>query len=145
MKVIKDLLLALINATLLLAAVCLFFLWQVSNTVERAAGAFAAQLNVLEPVSTELGNLTAEVAALRGDMQVLASSSGELASVTAQRIQARVDRIQTDLDTMRANTQQVVANAKAAPEKLVTTAVTTATDNLSTLAFDLRGCTRPES
>ena len=144
MKVIKDLLLALVNATLLLAAVCLFFVWQISNTVERAAGEFADKLHVLEPVTAELGALTTEVAALRGDLDTLSQSSGDLASQTATRIQGRVRAIESQLAEMRGNVQTVVTNAKDAPEQLIKVAVTTATDELGDTLFSLRGCERPE-
>lgn len=145
MKIVKDLLLALINATLLLAAVCLFFLWQISNTVERASGAFAENLQVLKPVTSELKSLTTEVSTLRGDLQAIASNSEDFTSEKAQQLQGRISTIENRLDDMQKNVHGVMSKAQAAPEHLVEVAVTKATTDLSNMVFDLRGCTRPES
>ena len=61
-KVLKDLALALVNATLILVAVCLFLAWQLSRTVEGLLANAAGQLQVVEPLRARMAETRAELA-----------------------------------------------------------------------------------
>lgn len=145
MKTIKDLLLAALNATLILIAVCLFLFWQISKTVERSATAFAKNIHILEPVRSDLNALATEVAALRKDLAEIANGSDARASQIARTLDDKAKAIQTDIAQVRVTLAQAGTKIAEAPEELVTSAVTSATESAGQALMDLRGCSKPEA
>ncbi|MCC1493673.1 hypothetical protein [Cognatishimia sp. F0-27] len=61
----RNLVLALVNATLLLAALCLWLAWQVLGSAERVSGQLTDAAQTVLPLRTEIVALTEEVASLR--------------------------------------------------------------------------------
>lgn len=136
MKILKDLFLAMLNATLLLIAVCLFLLWQLSKTTEDVAAAFAENLHVLEPVAEEIGGLRGDLAALRTELGTLGDTTGEAAGAKTARIEARLDAFATRLDQV----QTRIDNVAAEPERLMSIAVEAASKKAGQTLLGLRGC-----
>lgn len=141
MKIVKNLLLAMINATLILLALCLFLFWQVSNTAERIAGEFAGNLAVLEPVTQSVQGLNAEVVALRGDLSALMAGSGDLATQGSQQVQARISALQADLDQLQSTMDRIADT----PDRLMVTAIDAASDKAANTLIELRGCQKPDA
>ncbi len=139
-RLLKNLVLALLNATLLLAAVCLFLLWQLSKTVDRIAVDFASNLEIVTPLREEIQATRDEVIGLRADLASLQSGSGELTAETRARIGARSAKIEAQLDDMRTSLQDLAGT----PERLIDQAITTAAETFGAKAAELRGCTAPE-
>ncbi|SHI86472.1 hypothetical protein SAMN05444000_103240 [Shimia gijangensis] len=132
MKTVKNLLLAMINATLILVAVCLFLFWQVSSTAERVAGNFAANLDVLEPVTKSVRGLTTEVATLRIE---LSAAQGQT------QIAARIDALDAKLAQLQASMDKIVDT----PDRLMITAIDAASDKATRTLIELRDCQKPEA
>lgn len=141
MKTIKDLLVAMINATLILVALCLFLLWQVSQSTERIASSFAGNLQVLEPVATNLDGLRREVGALRGDLAALTDGSTEFNTQAALALQSRANQLQQEMQVIGAGLRSIADT----PDRLMVTAITTATDQASAGVANVLNCQRPET
>lgn len=141
MKTLKNLLLAVVNATLILVALCLFLLWQVSSTTERVAGNFAANLTVLEPVTNSIQDLNTQVAALRGDLDALMAGSGDIAAQGALQVQARIDQLGAKIDGLQTTLNRIADT----PDRLMSTAVSATLNKTADTLTDLRGCQKPEA
>lgn len=141
MKILKDLLLAMVNATLILVALCLFLFWQVSNTAERVAGTFAANLDVLEPVTQSVQDLNADVVSLQGDLEDLLTGSGSLAAQGRSQVEKRIQDLNAQLIQLQASVDKIADT----PDRLMTTAIDAASDKAARTLIELRGCQNPEA
>jgi hypothetical protein len=89
-----SLLLALLNATLILLALCLWLGWQVVAEARAVARGLEERTALLTPVTAELAGLRAEVAGLRGAMAELAESeAGEALAEIGDRLAGLDGRI----------------------------------------------------
>ncbi|WP_375687073.1 hypothetical protein [Pseudooceanicola sp. LIPI14-2-Ac024] len=66
-----NLALALINASLILLAVCLFLVWKVLSAAEDVSANLAATSATIQPIGTQITELTEEVAGARSDLAEL--------------------------------------------------------------------------
>lgn len=132
MKTVKNLLLAMLNATLILVALCLFLLWQLSGSVERVSTGFAENLTSLAPAQARISALTDEVAALRGDLATL-RAEGAVADKLSE-IELKTERLQGILD-----------GVATTPEQLMQASIQQAAESATDLIFGLRGCEPPET
>ncbi|MEM8630853.1 MAG: hypothetical protein AAGF74_06440, partial [Pseudomonadota bacterium] len=82
-KVIRDLLLAMVNATLILVAICLFLAWRVSAAVGDVTERFAENLELATPLADEVQAMTQELKDLRSDLDKLSQSGSDLSSELA--------------------------------------------------------------
>ncbi len=143
-KLFKDLALALLNATLLLVAICLFLAWRLTATVDGMVGTFASNLQVVAPLRQDVQAMTAELAALRADLAALKSQTGEINSAALQTLQARVDKMEARV----AQAGDRIDALKRAPRELVDQAIETsmqsAASAFSTAINDIRTCEPPE-
>lgn len=98
MKTLKDLLVALINATLILVAICLFFLWRLSDSAERVVASFAQNLQIVEPLETRVDGLRNEVANLRRDLASISLDGSTLTTQATERLQSRANTLQSELE-----------------------------------------------
>ena len=108
-KVIKDLLLALLNATLILIALCLFLAWQIAQSAEVMVDRAAQAVERVAPVQAELESLRAEVAGLRSDLDDVRSTAGAQADAAAERLQTRIDELEQTLATAQARLAELRA------------------------------------
>ena len=101
---LRALALALVNATLILLALCLWLGWMVLSDARAVSAGIAANLSLLAPLQTELSGLRADVAGLRSDLAArrdqtdstaaLAERAGALdtrLSGTAEKVDALLD------------------------------------------------------
>jgi hypothetical protein len=79
-RTLWSLVLAVLNATLILLALCLWLGWHVLSEARAISGGLAKGVAQLNPVTAELSGLRAEVAGLRAD---LAAAQGQGAGVAA--------------------------------------------------------------
>lgn len=119
----KNLLLALVNATLILAIICLWFAFRVLS----AAGEVSARLDSaaaqVVPLRDDIHALTEEVAGARADLADLREAGAEAA---APGLAARLDRIEGQLDRLTG----ALAAVQEDPEVLIDRAVDRAFDEL---------------
>ncbi len=141
MKVIKDLLIAMINATLILVALCLFLLWQISGTAERVVAEFAQNLQVVKPMEERIANLQSEVSGLRSDLASLSVDSAVLSLPAREALQTRADNLQTQLEGINSSLRTLAAT----PDRLMTEGLDQLSARASAGLGKLAACHLPES
>jgi hypothetical protein len=119
---VGNLVLALLNATLILAALCLWLAWGALSAAERVSGQIEEAAQTVLPLRTEIVSLTEEIAATRAELAELRSDGAADRAGLEQRIAG------------------VEAELAADPEVLIDRAVTSAFDGLGeTVANFLNG------
>lgn len=141
LNTLKNLALALLNATLILVALCLFLAYKVSQSANEVVASFAESLVTVEPLKEEVAATRAEIVGLRADLAELRAQPGIAGTDTAARIDARMTAIQTRLDGMRDRMQALAQT----PYDLADHAIEKAGAELSTRAMEIRGCGTPTS
>lgn len=141
MKTVKDLLLAMINATLILVALCLFLLWQLSRTGERVVASFAESLQIVEPLEVKVEALRTEVSNLRADLAGISLDSSALTTQTTQRLQSRADALQGELGDINTNLE-ALANT---PDRLLQQALDDVAARVSLHIGTFVSCHAPEN
>ncbi|KIC34931.1 hypothetical protein [Leisingera sp. ANG-S5] len=108
-KTLIDLAKALLNASLILLALCLFLGWKLMAAAEGVTANAAAIADQAAPLRTAITGLQSDVAALRSSMQ-----DGSVSSARLTQLEARVAKVQDSLADMRTLPQQAVAEAARA-------------------------------
>lgn len=130
-KLILDLLKAMINATLLLLALCLFLGWKLMGTVQDVTGKVTAAVVQITPVQDRIQDLRLEVAGLRSDIV----SRPELA------VSSQLDT----LDRRLAALQQELTQLRQLPAEIVHDAAQTGAAELAGQIARLTSCGSPPS
>jgi hypothetical protein len=141
LKLLKDLALALVNATLLLVAACLFLAWQLSLRVDGVAASFAENLQLVAPLRGDVQAMTSEIAGLRGDLAALATRTGEIDSAMLAALETRIDGVQVRLTAAGDRFDQLVQ----APEQMIDHVIETGATQFSRAVNDIRSCEKPPS
>ncbi|AZV78534.1 hypothetical protein EBB79_12045 [Parasedimentitalea marina] len=128
---ILDLLKAMINATLLLLALCLYLGWMLVSTIQDVTGDVTEAIAQVTPVQARIQDLQSEVAGLRRDI----TSRPELA-VSGQL---------TKLDQRLASLQQEMAGIRQLPSDIIQNAAQTAAAELVGPISRLASCPLPPS
>ncbi len=136
LRVLKDLFFALLNATLILIALCLFLAWQLSNRVHDLTAAFASNLQIVEPLQQEMQDTRTELAGLRADLATLRDQSGEVSSAALQRVETRVDALESRVDGVLTQAESVVSD----PSDLIDHAIQSGANELVESLGRMRGC-----
>lgn len=124
-RLITELLKALLNATLLLLAICLFFGWQLMGRVEDVTARITAAVAEVAPVRDRVEALREEIAGLRADVK-----AGTLPPVPQlDGIDSKLERIEAEL-----------AGLRALPATLVQTAAESAAAELTGQIVRLTRC-----
>ena len=138
-KTLKDLLLALLNATLILLALCLFLGWKLAQSVENIRAGFAENLQVVAPLKDQAQGIRGELAALRSDLDAIRSQGGVADSATAQKLNATLARLD-GLEDRMSTAQERLAGLAEKPEDLIDYAITTTADTVTDRVLTVRGC-----
>ncbi len=138
-KTLKDLLLALLNATLILLALCLFLGWKLAQSVDDIRTGFAENLQVVAPLRDQAQGIRGELTALRSELATISTQSDALDRAARQRLNAtlqRLDGLEGKLEGTQARLSGLIEN----PEDLIDHAITTSVDNVTNSLLALRGC-----
>jgi hypothetical protein len=129
------LLLALLNATLILAAICLWLAWGALSSAERVAAQIGEAAETVLPLRAEIVTLTGEIAATRTALATLGTEgAGDRAA-----LERRIAGVEAELARLTA----AVTALGADPEVLIDRAVTSAFEGLgATVAEILSGLRR---
>ncbi|MGR3617376.1 MAG: hypothetical protein ACU0BB_15245 [Paracoccaceae bacterium] len=139
-KTIRDLLLALVNATLILLAVCLFLGWKLSQTVEDVTDNLKGALISVTPLGDEVRALHDELQDVRDNVNTLMENRGDRSGERMQALNVQMTQIDTKLTQIRDQLQGL----KEMPETVMNTAISTGVDRVMMHAANLRGCTATE-
>lgn len=126
-----GLLLALLNATLILAALCLWLAWGALSSAERVAAHIGDAAETVLPLRAEIVTLTEEIATTRAELATLRSEGvGNQAA-----LERRIAGVEAELARLTA----AVTALGADPEALIERAVTSAFDGLGATVADILG------
>lgn len=126
---VGGLLLALLNATLILAALCLWFAWGALSSAERVAAQLNEAAEAVLPLRAEIVTLSGEIAATRAELATLRTEGAGDRAALEQRIagvEAELARLTTAVTALGAD-----------PEALIDRAVTSAFDGLGATVADV--------
>ncbi len=140
-KTLKDLFLALLNATLILVALCLVLLLMLVGQIGGLSDSFAAHLTVIDPLTQRVQSTRTEIAALREDLVALRDPAQDVSSETMARIEIRIKAVEARLAGM----QSAMQDLRDAPRSLVDHAIDRAADQAVVSVARIRGCTPGEA
>ncbi|WP_425045467.1 hypothetical protein [Primorskyibacter sp. S87] len=135
-KTLKDLFLALLNATLILIALCLFLAWRAADTLDDLTATFAQNLQVAKPLTDEVAAMRTEVAGLREELAQLAAQGGDISAEALNRLNSRLSLVNGRM----ADVQTRVQGLAQAPEQMVDRAVETTGAEFARRVSEIRGC-----
>lgn len=121
--------LALLNATLILAALCLWFAWGALTAAERVSARIEEAARTVLPLRTEIVTLTEEIVATRTELARRRSEGATESAALYERI--------ADLEVEVAALTSAVMALDPDPETLIERAVTSAFDGLGESVADI--------
>ena len=136
-RTLWNLVLALLNATLILVALCLWLAWRVTAQVDAITDDFAENLIEITPLRDEVQELRSEVAGLRSDLQVVQSGAGEASTAALARIQERSAQFDARLDEINSGIDKVLRD----PEELIDYAIDRTAEGIKAGISEARMCT----
>jgi hypothetical protein len=125
----RNLVLALLNATLVLAALCLWLAWSALSAAERVSEQINEAAQTVLPLRAEIVSLTEEIAATRSELAGLRSDGAAEQAALAERI--------ADVEAELARLTEAVTELGADPEALIDRAVTSAFGGLGQTVADI--------
>lgn len=130
-RTLRNLAVAMLNATLILVAVCLWLGWSTLSAAERVSLQIGEAAQAIVPVRAEITGLTAEIAGVRSDIATLgAGASADGAAMVA--LDTRIAAVEAQL----ADLNDRLAALGADPEALIDRAVRTTFATLGGLVSD---------
>lgn len=134
---VGNLVMALLNATLILAALCLWLAWGALSAAERVSGQIEEAAQTVLPLRTEIVSLTEEIAATRAELAELRSDG----AADRAGLEQRIAGVEAEL----ARLTDAVTELGADPEVLIDRAVTSAFDGLGETVADVLNGLRGEA
>lgn len=135
-KTLKDLALALLNATLILLALCLFLAWKTASTVDGLTATFSENLIKITPLRDEVAGLREDLSGIRSDLATLKSQSGAYSSATLTALQQKMQTLEANVQGVQSRVRQLVDT----PELLIDHSINTAADALTRSVSEIKGC-----
>ncbi|MEM9550634.1 MAG: hypothetical protein AAGA05_05640 [Pseudomonadota bacterium] len=135
-KTLRDLALALVNATLILVALCLFLGVQLVSRVGVMADTVTQNLQVVAPLADEVRGTRTELAGLRADLAVLREQSDEEREAALASLHDRISALETRADGLLTRAEAVVQN----PADLIDHAIQSTAGATVGVIGQMRGC-----
>lgn len=135
-KILKDLLLSLVNATLILGAICLFLFWRVTVASEAVIEDFSTVQTTVVPLREDLQDLTAEVRELRATLATAEWMEAEDRPAALSQLEGRLEVIDSRMELA----QSRLTSLAAMPVELIDRAIRTGVDRTMDTLSDWRGC-----
>jgi len=135
-KTIKDLILAFLNATLILVAVCLVLLLMVYNKANSISASFAENLTLVAPLQDSFSQVSVEMKSLQEEINGFQTEYQFQASARLTELQTKLESVETRL----LNIQDSLTDLKQAPELLIDKAIKKTADQAVLSVAQLRGC-----
>ncbi|WP_425092659.1 hypothetical protein [Tropicimonas sp. S265A] len=138
---LKNLALALLNATLLLLAVCLFLAWQLVQSFADISTQLTETLTGITPLRTDVQVLSAESAALRAELTALRDLERTGTADLSQGALARIAGLEARLTEIADRVDGITS----APETLMIAALDHALDRATGGLTKLADCKAPDT
>ncbi|MDB6176277.1 hypothetical protein PAF17_02010 [Paracoccus sp. Z330] len=123
-KAIRNLALALINATLILLAICLWFGWKLMAEVNGVTQNMASNLVSAQPALDRIDTLRAEIVGLRTDLADLRETGSDTADAAVAKLQDRAAGLEARLAEFQNMSQYLADDPGIILDRAVSTAVT---------------------
>lgn len=136
-KTLKNLVLALLNATLILLAVCLWLGLRIASEVRAVSDNLHVNLTQLQPLQNGVTSVTSEIAGLRADLAAI-SERDVIAPETVAKLRERARQLDTRLTNLSQMADQLAADPGILAERAASAAIT----SLGNEAQELLGCRR---
>ncbi|MEX0320070.1 MAG: hypothetical protein AB3N21_19100 [Ruegeria sp.] len=133
-KTLKDLVLALLNATLILLSICLFLGWKLFATLKEAREGFTENLSLVAPLRDDVRGVRSDLQGLRSQLATLSETGA--AQPQIQRTLARLNEIEGRIEAA----QTRLSDLADKPEQLIDYTITKSADAFANRVADLRGC-----
>ncbi len=143
LRALRNIALAMLNATLILVALCLFLALRLSDRVDTIMSNATQNLISVAPLREDMQDMTGELAALRGDIATLLGSTGEMTSSAGQLVTERIGRFDARLNSVDAKVSALrerIASTEIDPGTLLDRAIATASAELAASFAALAGC-----
>ncbi|GAB5469370.1 MAG: hypothetical protein Kilf2KO_24000 [Rhodospirillales bacterium] len=138
-RTVRNLLLALLNATLILFALCLYLGLELATTVDSVTANISKNLVGVESLRGDFQEMTSEMAALRADLKDSRSQPGGLPSEAADRLTDKLNAIDARMTAATSNLEAVVSE----PTALIDHAVTSAATQIKQAVAEFQSCQAP--
>ena len=135
-RTLWNLCLALLNATLILAALCLWLGWRMADTVQNISTEVTRTVIEARPIREDLKVLTDEVSNLRSDLASMRKGVDGYSSVVLARYEQRFGEFGDQLSDFG----QRIDGALRDPDALIETAISATADELTGFVIDMREC-----
>ncbi len=135
-KTLKDLFLAMLNATLILVAAILLLLVLLLTKANSLSETFAQSLVVIKPLEASIETINSEVDKMKADIVALKQQSQGASFTRLQTLEAGIGRIETHL----ADINSSMSTLAQTPERLWDDAFAEAAEKAVGGAERLRGC-----
>jgi chromosome segregation ATPase len=140
MKILKDLVLALINATLILIVLALFLALRLTDRIENLGAAFAENLLQIEPLQTDVHALVSEVDILQTNLAALKAQADPLSYEAVVELQGKVNALNDKLSALQSSFDPLLSGMKTLKDANALTAAR----QIGDIVTGLSGCV-PES
>lgn len=136
---LKNLVLALLNATLILLALCLWLGLRIASEVRGATENLSLNLGLVQPLQQDAAAIATQVAGLRADLAAASDRVGELPPEVIENLREKSDQLQAPLDKL----SQIAERIAIDPGILAERAAIAAVAKLGQEAQQLRQCRLP--
>ena len=138
-SVLWQLFLACLNATLILAALCLWLGWRMADTLQGVTENMVVAAVEALPLREDVGALHDEIESLRADLSEVGNSVSSLVPLQPGIDQARLEEINVRLTELSTAMKQFVED----PHLLIDTAIDATSMQVKGFVSDMRNCHPP--
>lgn len=135
-KTLKDLFMAMLNATLILVVIALLLLVLALTKANSLSASFAQSLAVIEPLETAIETINTEVGAMKADIAELRSQSEGISFTKLEELEAKLEKMDAHLTDIKASTKTL----SETPGLLLDDAVSSVADQTVAGVARLKGC-----
>jgi chromosome segregation ATPase len=136
-RTLRNLLIACINATLILIAICLFLGWKMASTINEIPQKFASSVEEILPIRDDLQDIRAEVAGLREELAAARAGGDGVAAAVLEPLSDDV----AALDARLATFEERLDALQADPSAVIDRMIAAAREGLDELLMEVQGCT----
>lgn len=136
---LKNLVLALLNATLILLALCLWLGLRIASDFRGATENLSLNLGLVQPLQQNAATIATQVAGLRADLAAASDRVGELPPEVIENLREKSDQLQAPLDKLSQMAERIAIDPGILAERAAIAAVA----KLGQEAQQLRQCRLP--
>lgn len=136
-----NLLLALVNATLILVAICLYLELRVVQKMDNITATISQNLVTVEPLKDAVLTLSQDVTELRSELKLLRETPGKLSEAAGDKLSLKVEKLSSQLTLVRDKFGTVMQD----PDVLIDRVVDKGAQAFVQGVADLRGCSLPSN